>query len=353
MSPITASVVGAGRGGLLNLRALAASPRFRLVAACDLRAEARAAAETEFPGICTYADHREMLRAIPADVVCVATLPPTHEAVATDALRTDLRGIVVEKPLGHTVDSARRLMAAIRARGLPVAVPHGLLVKRAPQEVAARVRAGEIGGLKLVEIQCRGWDIINAGIHWLNFFAHLTEGDPVAHVLAACDAGTRTYRDGIQVETLAVTSAQTRGGVRVVMHTGDETTVNDAGRATLFRLVGTLGMIEFWGWPNEYRVVSPAHPEGLHVSCGDHPGTMHQRHLEGLADQIEGGDPDYAVADSSLAALEVCEAAYLSNRLRRVVTLPLEVPPAPDGGDWTPGKPYSGQVGGRDGRQFG
>ena len=40
--------------------------------------------------------------------------------------------------------------------------------------------------------------------------------------------------------------------------------------------------------------------------------TGHQVHLEQLAEQIDSGLPDYRVAESSLAALELCEAAYLS-----------------------------------------
>ena len=74
----------------------------------------------------------------------------------------------------------------------------------------------------MVEIQCSGWDIINAGIHWLDFFVTLDAcPEPVSYVMAACDASTRTYRDGMQVETLAVTYAQTESGVRAVMQTGD------------------------------------------------------------------------------------------------------------------------------------
>src|SRR3712207_8225841 len=44
------------------------------------------------------------------------------------------------------------------------------------------------------------WDIINAGIHWLNFFVTLTDNEPLDYVIAQCDTTTRTYRDGMQVE---------------------------------------------------------------------------------------------------------------------------------------------------------
>jgi predicted dehydrogenase len=352
----TASVVGAGTGGRLSLKALTASDRFDLVAAADLRADVRRTLEHDFPGLRTFASHDEMLRACPTDIVCVSTYPPSHEEVTADALAAlpELKGLLVEKPLGHTAASGRRIVDAIRARRLPLAVPHGLLAKRTPLEVIERVHGGAIGGLKLVEIQCRGWDIINAGIHWLDFFVTLTAGDPVEHVFAAVDASTRTFRDGMQVETVAVTTAQTRSGVRVMQHTGDadRVRVNADGYDTAFRLVGTGGVIEFYGWAAPYRLLNAEHPVGETITPPEMPVTGHRYHLQRLADQIDAGTPDYAIADGSLAALEVCEAAYLSAQHRCVVPFPLAdfAPPAVP--DWQPGQPYSGDgSGGRDGRQ--
>ena len=352
MSKLTASVVGGGSGGKLSLRALHDSDRFELVAVADLKPEVCQELAARYPGLRTFASHQEMFATCPTDVVCVSTYPPTHEPVALDALQLPLKGILVEKPLGHTVASGRRTLAAIVERGLPMAVPHGLLVGQTPLEIVARVRGGEIGDLKLVEIQNTGWDIINAGIHWLNFFVTLTGCEEMEHVMAICESSTRTYRDGMQVETTAVTYAQTVSGIRVVMNTGDEVLVNREGKGTLFRIVGTAGQIEFWGWENAYRLLNAGHPHGETFVPDPLPGTAHQRHLERMAEMIETGRPDYTVPESSLLALELCEGAYLSSRHRCKVTLPVDrfLPPAPP--DWDPGTPYSGQGGGRDGRKL-
>ena len=352
-SVYTAAVVGGGMGGRLSLRALSNSGRFRLVAACDLRPEICRDLERDFPGIRTFGDHRTMLRECPVDVVCVATFPASHREVVMDALERPLKGILVEKPLGHDSEAGREILAAIKARDLPIAVPHGLLVKRVPLEIIERVRKGDIGELKLIEIQCRGWDIINAGIHWLNFCVTLNgRDDPPVEVLAGLDAGTRTYRDGMQVETIAVTSVRTRSGVRIIMHTGDTIDVNSPPHGTVFRLVGTLGQIEFWGWEDGYRIVNPEHPRGALVEPEDIGPTRHQRHLDRLAEMIDKGMRDYSVANSSQTALELCEAAYRSARQGRLITLPLATAATPAPHDWSPGLPYSGEGGGRDGRKL-
>jgi predicted dehydrogenase len=349
----TASVIGAGMGGQLSIQALAASERYQLVAVADLRPEVCKELESQYPGLRTFTSHQEMFALCPTDVVCVSTYAPSHEAITLDALELPLKGILVEKPLGDTYASGQRILQAITMRNLPMVVPHGLLVKATPREIIKRVHAGEIGDLKLVEIQSPQWDIINAGIHWLNFFVNLTNLDPLESVLAQCDTATRTFRDGMQVETLAVTYAQTKGGVRVVMQTGDDVKTNAVDKDFSFRLIGTRGQIEFWAWEASYHLLNSMYPEGHMFTPYESPRVNnHQVHLENLAGHIDTATPDYRVAESSLMALALCEGAYLSSRYRCQVTFPLEsfTPPLPN--DWNPGEPYSGHGGGRDGRKL-
>lgn len=334
------------------MTALSTSDRFELVAAADINPQASQAAEEQFPHLRTFTSHKEMFEKCPTEVVCVSTYPPSHESVAMDALALPLKGILVEKPLGHTFASGRRIVKAIKKRNLPMAVPHGLLAKRIPLEVISRVERGDIGALKLVEIQNRRWDIISAGIHWLNFFVHLAGFEPMDYVMAICESSTRTYRDGMQVETTAVTYAQTKSGIRVVMNTGDEVLVNREGTNTLFRIIGTSGLIEFLSGEDPFFILNAEFPQGTSITREEFPGTHHQRHLERIADMTRSGQPDYSIPDSSLMALEICEGAYISSRYRSKVTFPLDEFTPPGMSDWDPGMPYSGKGGGRNGRKL-
>ena len=108
-----------------------------------------------------------------------------------------------------------------------------------------------------------------------------------------------------------------------------------------------------------YTLISQSHyllnaeyPKGQTFVPNPLPGTAHQRHLEAMAAMVNAGVPDYAVPESSLLALELCEGAYVSSRHRCKVMFPVDrfVPPAPVA--WDPGTPYSGQGGGRDGRKL-
>lgn len=347
----SACVVGGGAGGRLSLKALAQSPHFLLKACADLREETCSELRQMYPGLQTYSSYEAMFKDCPTDVICVSTWPASHEEVVDSALKNDaLKGMLVEKPLGHDAASGNRILEAIMGRGLPMAVPHGLLANETPLDIIRRVHAGDIGQLKLVEIQCCGWDIINAGIHWVHFFVSLLQNDAPAWVMAQCDSSSRTYRDGMQVETHAVTYVQTQAGVRLVMETGDHVQTSRAGKETLFRLVGTHGQIEFWGWERGYLLQNIEHPEPVAISVDALPVRGHRLHLENMARQIDSGQPCYELAKNSLTALQICEGAYLSNRLHARVTLPLEDFTAAPAPAWDPGMPYAGVGGGRNGR---
>lgn len=337
-------------GGRLSLDALTASSFYDLRAAADLRDDVRRALAERYPGLRCYPSAETMFAECPTDVVCVSTFAPSHEEVTLAALGTAVRGLLVEKPLGHTAASGRRLVDAVHAAGLPMVVPHGLHAMSHSLEIIERVHRGEIGRLQSVLIECAEWDIINAGIHWLTFVMALTGNEPIASVIAQCDTSTRTYRDGMQVETVAATYAQTAGGTRIIMETGDDVRISRPGKGMLFRLNGERGQIEFWAWERAYWLLNSAHPEGAAFHPEPLPVSGHQRHLESLAGMIISGQHDDRLVQSSLLALEVVEAAYLSSRHRCRVTFPLAdfVPPEPT--DWDPGSPYSGVGGGRDGR---
>jgi predicted dehydrogenase len=123
------------------------------VALADLRSEARTECAARYPSIAIYATHQELFARHPADVACIATYPPTHLPIALDALRLSLAGLLVEKPLGDTYAAGSAIVEQVKRRGLPLAVPHGLLVARHGREIIERVRGGEIGRLELVVIE--------------------------------------------------------------------------------------------------------------------------------------------------------------------------------------------------------
>jgi predicted dehydrogenase len=348
--PLTATVIGTGAGGRLSMAALTASPRYELVGVTDISPAARERVEQDFPGVPTFADHTRMFAAAPADVVCVSTYAPTHLALAEAAVEAGARGLLVEKPLGDTTEAGSRILAMMRDRSLPMVVPHGLMAMPAARRLIDDVHAGAIGTLRSVTMECTGWDIVNAGIHWIQFFVALVDPDPVVFVLTGADTSTQTFRDGMQVETSAVTLARTAGGVRLVLETGDAVPIARDDTACLMRFVGDDGHLEYAAWQNSYTLVGSGGRTVVDGTSGTVTG--HRHHLEHLADLIDTGTLDWSVPETSLRALEIVEAAYLSARTGASVTLPLSSYVTPTPIAWDPGVPYAGVGGGRNGREL-
>jgi predicted dehydrogenase len=268
-----------------------------------------------------------------------------------DALGLPVVGILVEKPLADAATGGRRILDAAKSRKLPLVVPHGWFARDIAQEIADRLLGGEIGTLQLMEVQCRKWDIMSAGIHWVHFFLSVIPADEVALVMASADRSTRTYRDGVQVETMSVTYVQMRSGTRMVMQTGDDTEVVRG--ETLFRFFGEAGTLEWCLQENAYSLLNRRHPNGetVEVSIRD-PRRPHHRYVDSLAKQMDTGSPDYTIPNASLTALEICEAAYVSANNRCRVTFPFQAFTVPPDTGWEPGAPYGGEGGGRDGRKL-
>lgn len=350
---LTATVVGAGSGGTLSIDALLASDRYRLIGVTDLSEAARARISEKTAGtVPTFSTYEEMLEKAPSDVVCVSTYAPTHLPITKAAVEAGhVKGMLVEKPLGDTTTAGREIVELLKSHNLPMVVPHGLMAQAAALQIVERVQSGDIGPLRVVEMECTNWDIINAGIHWLQYFGALVAPSPINYVLAAVDSSTRTFRDGMQVETEAITMARAENNVRVLLNTGDHVAMSRDDTVCLMRIVGANGYIEFGAYESYYIVVGPG-SNRVRVDVEPFAVSGHQRHLEHLADQIESGNRDYGVPDTSLQALEVVDAAYQSARLGKAVILPIGGEQPADGDNWDPGRPYSGVGGGRNGREL-
>jgi predicted dehydrogenase len=348
-SVLRAGVVGAGTGGFLSLRALQASGRYELFAVADLQPDALERAKGEFPGVELYASGGDMLEAADLDVVCVSTFATSHAQVVEQSIAAGVKGLLLEKPICDTWASGKTALDQLRKRNLPVVVPHGLLVRSGPKELLRRLRAGDVGSIEAIDIQCRGWDVMNAGIHWMDFALAALGKDKVEWVLCACDAHTQTFRDGLEVETEAVTYAGTGTGARIAMHTGDFVPTARPDKFLVFRLYGSEGSAEFWGWEDRFLLRTAEEPAGELFEVPSFEASPHQIYLEQLADMVASGQRDYELPELSLAALEICEAAYVSNRSRCAVRLPLASFVPPSQVSWDPGAPYRG-TGGRNGR---
>src|SRR5207253_6596295 len=131
---LRAAVIGCGRIGwsfdadtgpsvYSHAGAYAHSPCFDLIAVADTRIEFAQACSERFQVEAAYSDYAELLERHALDVVSICTPDETHATIALHVIeRTNMRGILIEKPLATDVEAAQRLVRLAAERGVTVCV---------------------------------------------------------------------------------------------------------------------------------------------------------------------------------------------------------------------------------------
>ena len=105
-------MVGCGDVSIVHLQAIEKLADVELVGVCDTDQATRTAAAERY-GVPEFAGHHEMIEAVRPDAVHICTPHHQHVPVAIDCLDAGV-AVLVEKPVGHTLAEADRLLAAAR-----------------------------------------------------------------------------------------------------------------------------------------------------------------------------------------------------------------------------------------------
>jgi predicted dehydrogenase len=124
-------------------------PGIKLVGLVDLfRKSAEAAAEKfKLPTTIVFDSLAEALEKTNADVVFDVTVPASHEAVVTEALRAG-RHVLGEKPMSETLASAQRMVAAANQSGKTYAVTQNYRYKPPIRSLKSFLASNAIGAVE-------------------------------------------------------------------------------------------------------------------------------------------------------------------------------------------------------------
>lgn len=110
-------LIGLGRIADLHFEAYAGQPDARVCAICDANPEIVEARRAAWRVEKVYARHEELLADPDIDAVEILTPQTIHEPIVLDAARAG-KSIAVQKPMTISLDSAARMLAAVRAAGV-------------------------------------------------------------------------------------------------------------------------------------------------------------------------------------------------------------------------------------------
>jgi predicted dehydrogenase len=137
------AVVGLGMGRT-HIRCYRASGCAEVAAICDVSREALERAGKEYGVERRYTDYRRMLRQERLDAVSVALPNALHERFTVAALRRGLH-VLCEKPMAHSLASARRMAAAARRSGRLLMINFSYRASPAARWLRAAVDEGRLG----------------------------------------------------------------------------------------------------------------------------------------------------------------------------------------------------------------
>lgn len=150
-----------------HAQVLAAHDAFELVAAVDPEPHSREAARTRWGAAVAAADAAQLGSGAAEVEVLVLATPPDARLSALDAF-PNVKAVLVEKPLGTTIEDSARFVEACRARGVLVQVN---LWRRADERFRA-LAAGELArlvGTPQGACGIYGNGVLNNGVHMVDF----------------------------------------------------------------------------------------------------------------------------------------------------------------------------------------
>ncbi|MGP4002891.1 Gfo/Idh/MocA family protein [Streptomyces sp. 8N706] len=357
-TPFRVGLVGYGlAGSVFHAPLIAATDGLTLDTVVTSAPERRAQARQEHPDVRFAASPQELWnRADELDLIVVASPNRTHVPIATEALKAGLP-VVVDKPIAGTAAEARELAALAEERGLLLSVFQNRRWDNDFLTLRKLLADGELGAVHRFESRFERWrprpkggwresgDPAEIGGLLYDLGSHLVDQalvlfGPAVRVYAESDV-RRPGAESDDDTFIAVTHA---GGVRSHLWMSAVT----AQLGPRFRALGSAagyvtygldpqeaalreglrpGVTPEWGiepesvWGRLGAGESPLTGGGTPVRTlpGDYPA-----YYAGVAAALRDGTPPPVTAHEAAAALDVLEAARVSAREGRTVTIGAE-----------------------------
>lgn len=223
------AMVGYGYFAQFHLNAWQRLPAVTLQALADAKPDRRTAARESAPQIELFETMDEMLSSGTFDILDIATPPPTHCDLVSQALGR-VRAIICQKPFCESLSQAQQLAAAADQSATQLVVHENFRFQPWYREICQILKDGLLGRVVQAQFRLRPGDgassdayldrqpyframkqflIRETGVHWIDVFRYLF-GDPVAvsadlyqtnPVIAGEDSGTFIFQmaDGARI----------------------------------------------------------------------------------------------------------------------------------------------------------
>jgi len=266
-----------------------------------------------------YADYRDLVRDGGIDAVIVATPNSSHLEVALEAAENG-KHLLVEKPLGRTVEEAGRMVSAARRCGVNLMVGHSFryhpmtiasikhlkglgrvflvaMCKRQPVATGWRLDQGEFGGA-----------IMDLGVHLFDLTKFILNERPTA---VFCQARRLL---GSDVEDSFAAVLDLPGNAIAIL----DASMSSNSRTDKMEFACTEGHVAADRYLKEVQLVKGE--SRLRIPMLEPDATLHLL-LRDFIDSIVGSKEPPITGEDGLEAVRVAEACYRSSETNSKVTI--------------------------------
>jgi len=183
-------IVGCGEIVDLHLASMRRLNDVRVVAVCDKNEALARKVAKKFRIDSYYPELAQMLNREEMEVVDVCTPPPTHPALAVQAMKAGCH-VLAEKPMALTIKEADEMIETARASQVQLGVVHNQLFTPVVIKVREMVATGVIGevvGISITDSMPRDGDLVWNKAHWCHKLPGGIFGEMLPHPLYLAQA---------------------------------------------------------------------------------------------------------------------------------------------------------------------
>ncbi len=330
MDKLGIGVVGCGNIAKVHLEQLVKQPDATLVGVCDVIPErlSEATAKYDVPG---YKSYDELLARPEVGAVLIAT-PNFHHREATLQAFAAGKHVLVEKPMARTAGECDEMIAAAEAAGLKLGVGHVLRLMQPFSTVLDLIGSGGFGSPRCIEMRRSSWWrkggaqtwrshrelmwglLYEWTIHELDFMRAVC-GD-VAEVQAVIERLVHVERDAEDVDLVIL---RFQNGALGLLRSSTFCAIPETDGSVQCER-GTIN----WDWPKqriEYRLADQPEPSVIQVDAPSFDVAGYGREQRAFVEWVLFDRAPAVGNRDGRAAIELCEAAYLSAERRAPVRL--------------------------------
>ncbi|MGQ4910988.1 MAG: Gfo/Idh/MocA family protein [Candidatus Thorarchaeota archaeon] len=322
-------IIGAGNMGRIHARIL--KDMGVLVGIADTCTEtAESVAKTY--NVQAFEDCMEMIGDLDLDAVVIATPTSSHAKIAREVVeRSDIKGILIEKPLASTLEDGLKVAEVIKKKGVVALVSHSEIYNPIVGKALSLIESGAIGKPRVVIHDRRGFvppkripslgDVFeDIGVHDFDIMARISSGPARLYAQSNKEAG---------IDNSGTIMVNFANGTEHFFHLSRQY----AGRRRYMDVSGTKGslMLDLFG-----QIIKVQHldqePMAAHdtIRLPERGATIKvygepvREVLNDFLNCIRTGNTPRVSIDDAICALRIVEAARESTRTGKVVDIEIK-----------------------------